>query len=205
MNLRDYIIKNYQPNQPIIASDINIKGLADSYKNIQLSNLAKQNIIKRYSPGVYFISTTSELGISSLNSFDVATAKFIKKNKDVIGYVSGAQYAKMLGISDQLPNQIDIYSNIEKSIKRSIKVGSLKINLRKPHFKVDNDNYQVLQFLDFITTTDYSVINKNKIIFSNKIKQIDIKKEVLNQILMHYPAKTFKKLTLTGLIYEFNK
>jgi hypothetical protein len=205
MNLRTYLIKNYQPNQPIIAADITIKGLANSYKNIQLSNLVKQKVIKRFSPGVYYFSTINELGESSLNSLDVASAKFINKQGDIIGYVSGGQYAKMLGISEQIVNQLDIYTNVEKSIKRSVKVGSLKINLRKPHYKIDQENYKILQFLDFITNTDIFIINKNKIIFSKKIQQIDIKKELLNQILAHYPAKTFKKLTLTGLIYEFNK
>lgn len=205
MNLRTYLIKNYQPNQPIIAADITIKGLANSYKNIQLSNLVKQKVIKRFSPGVYYFSTINELGESSLNSLDVASAKFINKQGDIIGYVSGGQYAKMLGISEQIVNQLDIYTNVEKSIKRSVKVGSLKINLRKPHYKIDQENYKILQFLDFITNTDIFIINKNKTIFSKKIQQIDIKKELLNQILAHYPAKTFKKLTLTGLIYEFNK
>jgi len=205
MNLRTYLIKKYQPNQPIITADINIKGLANSYKNIQLSNLVKQKVIKRFSPGVYYFSTINELGESSLNSLDVASAKFIKKQGDIIGYVSGGQYAKMLGISEQIVNQLDIYTNVEKSIKRSVKVGSLKINLRKPHYKIDQENYKILQFLDFITNTDIFIINKNKTIFSKKIQQIDIKKELLNQILAHYPAKTFKKLTLTGLIYEFNK
>jgi hypothetical protein len=205
LNLRTYLIKNYQPNQPIIAADITIKGLANSYKNIQLSNLVKQKVIKRFSPGVYYFSTINELGESSLNSLDVASAKFINKQGDIIGYVSGGQYAKMLGISEQIVNQLDIYTNVEKSIKRSVKVGSLKINLRKPHYKIDQENYKILQFLDFITNTDIFIINKNKTIFSKKIQQIDIKKELLNQILAHYPAKTFKKLTLTGLIYEFNK
>jgi len=205
MNLQTYLIKNYQPNQPIIAADITIKGLANSYKNIQLSNLVKQKVIKRFSPGVYYFSTINELGESSLNSLDVASAKFINKQGDIIGYVSGGQYAKMLGISEQIVNQLDIYTNVEKSIKRSVKVGSLKINLRKPHYKIDQENYKILQFLDFITNTDIFIINKNKTIFSKKIQQIDIKKELLNQILAHYPAKTFKKLTLTGLIYEFNK
>ena len=205
MNLQTYLIKNYQPNQPIIAADITIKGLANSYKNIQFSNLVKQKVIKRFSPGVYYFSTINELGESSLNSLDVASAKFIKKQGEIIGYVSGGQYAKMLGISEQIVNQLDIYTNVEKSIKRSVKVGSLKINLRKPHYKIDQENYKILQFLDFITNTDIFIINKNKTIFSKKIQQIDIKKELLNQILAHYPAKTFKKLTLTGLIYEFNK
>jgi len=203
MILIDYLLKKYGTNKPIITEELSIPEI--SYENLrkQLSRYNSQGILEKYSQGVYYIPKETILGRSTLSIDDVINRKYITNDNDIYGFYSGLSFYNKLGISTQVPFVYEIVTNKEKSRVREITLKNQKIILRKPYVKINKNNYLENQFLDFINNANSNDLSDNIDVLKKYIKDNNLNKNVILDLITYYPSKTSKKLIESRLLYEF--
>lgn len=203
MILIDYLLKKYGTNKPIITEELSIPEI--SYDNLrkQLSRYNSQGILEKYSQGVYYIPKETILGKSTLSIDDVINRKYITNDNDIYGFYSGLSFYNKLGISTQVPFVYEIVTNKEKSRVREITLKNQKIILRKPYVKINKNNYLENQFLDFINNANSNDLSDNVDVLKKYIKDNNLNKNVILDLITYYPSKTSKKLIESRLLYEF--
>ena len=203
MILIDYLLKKYGTNKPIIIEELSIPEI--SYDNLrkQLSRYNSQGILEKYSQGVYYIPKETILGRSTLSIDDVINRKYITNDNDIYGFYSGLSFYNKLGISTQVPFVYEIVTNKEKSRVREITLKNQKIILRKPYVKINKNNYLENQFLDFINNANSNDLSDNIDVLKKYIKDNNLNKNVILDLITYYPSKTSKKLIESRLLYEF--
>lgn len=203
MKTYDYIINNYEVNTPIYLNELNIEGMNNSTVRKQLSRLIAQNKIAKYSHGIYYIPKDSMLGKSVLFFDDVITSKYVANKNEIYGFYSGLSFLNRLGISTQIPFTYEIVTNKETSRKRMVTINNRNVILRKAYTTINKDNYLEMQFLDFINRSSLELINEYYTLLKSYIKDNKLNKDIINELLIYFPTKTFKKLTEGRLLYEF--
>jgi len=203
MILIDYLLKKYGTNKPIITEELSIPEI--SYDNLrkQLSRYNSQGILEKYSQGVYYIPKETILGRSTLSIDDVINRKYITNDNDIYGFYSGLSFYNKLGISTQVPFVYEIVTNKEKSRVREITLKNQKIILRKPYVEINKNNYLENQFLDFINNANSNDLSDNIDVLKKYIKDNNLNKNVILDLITYYPSKTSKKLIESRLLYEF--
>jgi hypothetical protein len=203
MILIDYLLKKYGTNKPIITEELVVPEI--SYDNLrkQLSRYNSQGILEKYSQGVYYIPKETILGRSTLSIDDVINRKYITNDNDIYGFYSGLSFYNKLGISTQVPFVYEIVTNKEKSRVREITLKNQKIILRKPYVKINKNNYLENQFLDFINNANSNDLSDNIDVLKKYIKDNNLNKNVILDLITYYPSKTSKKLIESRLLYEF--
>lgn len=203
MILIDYLLKKYGINKPIITEELSIPEI--SYDNLrkQLSRYNSQGILEKYSQGVYYIPKETILGRSTLSIDDVINRKYITNDNDIYGFYSGLSFYNKLGISTQVPFVYEIVTNKEKSRVREITLKNQKIILRKPYVIINKNNYLENQFLDFINNANSNDLSDNIDVLKKYIKDNNLNKNVILDLIAYYPSKTSKKLIESRLLYEF--
>ena len=203
MILIDYLLKKYGTNKPIITEELSIPEI--SYDNLrkQLSRYNSQGILEKYSQGVYYIPKETILGRSTLSIDDVINRKYITNDNEIYGFYSGLSFYNKLGISTQVPFVYEIVTNKEKSRVREITLKNQKIILRKPYVKINKNNYLENQFLDFINNANSNDLSDNIDVLKKYIKDNNLNKNVILDLISYYPSKTSKKLIESRLLYEF--
>lgn len=203
MILIDYLLKKYGTNKPILTEELSIPEI--SYANLrkQLSRYNSQGILEKYSQGVYYIPKETILGRSTLSIDDVINRKYITNDNDIYGFYSGLSFYNKLGISTQVPYVYEIVTNKEKSRVRETTLKNQNIILRKPYVKINKNNYLENQFLDFINNADSNDLSDNIEVLKKYIKDNNLNKNVILDLIAYYPSKTSKKLIESRLLYEF--
>lgn len=203
MILIDYLLNKYGTNKPILTEELVIPEI--SYDNLrkQLSRYNSQGIIEKYSQGVYYIPKETILGKSTLSINDVIYRKYISDDNEIYGYFSGLSFYNKLGITTQVPFVYEIVTNKEKSRVRKITLKNKKIILRKPYATINRNNYLEAQFLDFINNANINDINDNIDILKKYIKDNNLNKNIILDLITNYPSKTSKRLIESRLLYEF--
>ena len=203
MILIDYLLKKYGTNKPIITEELSIPEI--SYDNLrkQLSRYNSQGILEKYSQGVYYIPKETILGRSTLSIDDVINRKYITNDNDIYGFYSGLSFYNKLGISTQVPFVYEIVTNKEKSRVREINLKNQKIILRRPYVIINKNNYLENQFLEFINNANYNDLSDNIDVLKKYIKDNNLNKNVILDLITYYPSKTSKKLIESRLLYEF--
>lgn len=203
MILIDYLLNKYGTNKPILTEELSIPEI--SYDNLrkQLSRYNSQGIIEKYSQGVYYIPKETILGKSTLSINDVIYRKYISDDNEIYGFFSGLSFYNKLGITTQVPFVYEIVTNKEKSRVRKITLKNKKIILRKPYATINRDNYLEAQFLEFINNANINDINDNIDILKKYIKDNNLNKNIILDLITNYPSKTSKRLIESRLLYEF--
>lgn len=203
MILIDYLLNKYGTNKPILTEELSIPEI--SYDNLrkQLSRYNSQGIIEKYSQGVYYIPKETILGKSTLSINDVIYRKYISDDNEIYGFFSGLSFYNKLGITTQVPFIYEIVTNKEKSRVRKITLKNKKIILRKPYATINRNNYLEAQFLEFINNANINDINDNIDILKKYIKDNNLNKNIILDLITNYPSKTSKKLIESRLLYEF--
>ena len=203
MILIDYLLNKYGTNKPILTEELVVPEI--SYDNLrkQLSRYNSQGIIEKYSQGVYYIPKETILGKSTLSINDVIYRKYISDDNEIYGYFSGLSFYNMLGITTQVPFVYEIVTNKEKSRVRKITLKNKKIILRKPYATINRNNYLEAQFLEFINNANINDINDNIDILKKYIKDKNLNKNIILDLITNYPSKTSKRLIESRLLYEF--
>ena len=203
MILIDYLLNKYGTNKPILTEELVVPEI--SYDNLrkQLSRYNSQGIIEKYSQGVYYIPKETILGKSTLSINDVIYRKYISDDNEIYGYFSGLSFYNKLGITTQVPFVYEIVTNKEKSRVRKITLKNKKIILRKPYATINRNNYLEAQFLEFINNANINDINDNIDILKKYIKDNNLNKNIILDLITNYPSKTSKRLIESRLLYEF--
>lgn len=203
MILIDYLLKKYGTNKPILTEELVVPEI--SYDNLrkQLSRYNSQGIIEKYSQGVYYIPKETILGKSTLSINDVIYRKYIGDDNEIYGFFSGLSFYNKLGITTQVPFVYEIVTNKEKSRVRKITLKNKKIILRKPYATINRNNYLEAQFLEFINNANINDINDNIDILKKYIKDNNLNKNIILDLITNYPSKISKRLIESRLLYEF--
>lgn len=193
INIYEYLKQNFEPNEPIFKSDIDLN-LSDTNLRQSLKRLCDTGAIKRFSTGVYYLPKESPLKFSvPFSPEDVAFKKYIKSNCNYIGYYSGFTFANQLGISTQVPYIMEITSNIASAKSQTIQIRGQKFLLRKSRIQITNDNWQLLQLLDLLKDINlYANPTKSASAIKKYIIDEKFTKKQLDTYLKDYPDKIYR-------------
>lgn len=189
--------ENFKENEPIFSNEI--LGLFCEFTKAYVFRLInasiKKNELIKFCSGVYYIPTKTPFGYSKINSYDVIIKKYIESNGDVYGFFSGITLLNNYGLSNQVPNTIEVVTNKETNISRKIKINNDVYILKKSRTKINKDNiseYKFLELLNSINSYKDNVLNK-------KIINSKINRSKVCELLTYFPASTAKKYIELGV------
>lgn len=193
--LYEYLAERYRPGEPIICSDIKTE-LSDATLRWTLKKLTDTGKLIRLDTGIYCIPKIGRLGQLLLPMpEEVADAKYIRRNNKVSGYFSGLLFANQLGLTTQLPNELEIVTNIAVNPVRRISLCGRDMIVRKPTAEITEANSSVLRLLDILRDYDkyseLSVCEAEKKV-SAYITEKEIRQSDFDKYLSAYPDKTFR-------------
>ena len=202
--LYDYLIENYKAYEPIFTSDIDL-GIPGNSLRPKLKELVDAGKLCRYDAGIYYLPGKSKLkGLVPISASTVARCKYVSQRGKVRGYYAGFTFANQMGLSLQAPYVQEIVSNEASAKVREIEIKGQKFLLRKPRTVITEENYRVLQFLDFLVDFDKYMDGSVEDIPARLvqiIKDENITKKVIDAYISLYPTRVYKNLYETGVVY----
>ena len=205
MSLYEYLLENYNENEPIFVSEIAIEDMTDVNLRQQIKSLADSGKIKRFDTGIYFIPKKSVFcSGSQLSPYKVIEQKYIRSPKERYGYISGMMLANQMGLTTQVPMVYEVVTNKATKDYRETMLAKTRVVIRKPRVEVTEDNYKTLQFLDLMKDIDsYSEIEGEQLQkhLLRYMQAINLKFSMLEPYLSYYPDRVYKNMYETGLLY----
>ena len=199
-----YLTSQFAANVPIFLSEIRISGMADAVMRQQLKKLTTDGRLKRFDTGIYYLPQKSLFRSgSALSVDDVIRKKYLLDGNARCGYLGGILFANQLGITTQVPGAYEVYTNRATTDYRETKLANLRVILRKPYVKVDDENASVLQFLDLlkeiseISEVEGDDLTERLLLYMKK-KGIDF--AAMKQYLPYYPERIYKNMFEVGLL-----
>lgn len=203
MNFYEYLIKKYGYNEPILLNEIKFGNYSKPWINKQLANLCAEEKIIRFEQGVYYVPKMTALGASKLNPVKVIEKKYIRDKNGQKGYYSGATFLNIIGLSTQVSNVFEIYTNEETSKVREISVGSAKVVLRKARTLINDANVMVQSFLELMNYINASFLDdERKEILAQFIKTAGITRADITKYASAFPDKAIRTLVESEVIYS---
>ena len=200
----DYIIANYEKDEPIFLSEL--PGNSRDYVRQEIKQLVDDERIVRVYNGVYYLAYTTILGTKGRVSVDkFLEKKYIAPNGNVSGYITGLQLANMYGFTTQNPSCIEVCSNEATTKQRKIDFDGRKIIVYKPLAEITEENRTTLQFLDLMTIIDkYSELTGD--LLKEKLQQfvrgLNVDFEQVKQYISLFPDRVYRNLYQGGLMNE---
>lgn len=202
--LYDYILKNYEKDEPIFLSEL--PGDSRDYVRQEMKKLVDDGKLERLFNGVYYLSYTTILGTKGKMSIDkYVDKKFIKSNGRVTGYITGIQLANMYGFTTQIPACIEVCSNEATTKQRKLCIDGRNLIVYKPITEITKENQTALQFLDLMTTIDkYSEISGN--LLRMKLKEfvniLNVDFSIVKRYIALFPDRVYRNIYQGGLMGE---
>ena len=202
--LYDYILKNYEKDEPIFLSEL--PGDSRDYVRQEMKKLVDDGKLERLFNGVYYLSYTTILGTKGKMSIDkYVDKKFIKSNGRVTGYITGIQLANMYGFTTQTPACIEVCSNEATTKQRKLCLDGRNLIVYKPITEITKENQTALQFLDLMTTIDkYSEISGN--LLRMKLKEfvniLNVDFSIVKRYIALFPDRVYRNIYQGGLMGE---
>ena len=202
--LYDYILKNYEKDEPIFLSEL--PGDSRDYVRQEMKKLVDDGKLERLFNGVYYLSYTTILGTKGKMSIDkYVDKKFIKSNGRVSGYITGIQLANMYGFTTQTPACIEVCSNEATTKQRKLCIDGRNLIVYKPITEITKENQTALQFLDLMTTIDkYSEISGN--LLRMKLKEfvniLNVDFSIVKRYIALFPDQVYRNIYQGGLMGE---
>ena len=202
--LYDYIITNYQKDEPIFLAEL--PGKSREYVRQEMKKLTDEGKIERLYNGVYYRSYKTILGTKGKVSVDkFIQKKFLETNGNISGYITGIQLANMYGFTTQNPSCYEICSNEASTKQRKLNIDGRQIIIYKPVINISKENKSALQFLDFMSTVDkYSEISGDE--FATKIKifiaNVGVDFEQVKKYISLFPDRVYRNIYQGGLMNE---
>lgn len=202
MSLYDYLYNEFGFNEPFFTIEINYKNYSKPWLYKELNKLCDEEKIIRYERGLYYIPTQTVLGNSILAPSKVITKKYIFDGCETIGYYSGITFLNQLGLTTQVPNVIEIYTNNEPSNVRETTIGRQRVLLRKARTTVNQSNVAVLSFLEMMNSIPTNYIDDEKrIIINQYIVNNGITRKDITKYVPLFPDRAIRTLVESELIY----
>ena len=200
----NYLENNYQTNEPIFLSELNIPGMKPVAVRQQIKKLTESGQLKRFDTGIYYIPKKSMFRSGSALSVDeVIKRKYLQDGARLCGYIGGILFANRLGLTTQVSGIYEIYTNKATTEYREVQLANLRVILRKPYCEIDEENAATLQFLDLLKEIrDVSEVDgeelTNRLITYMKKKKIGF--ESMRRFLPYYPERIYKNMYEVGLL-----
>jgi len=193
----------YSPDEPILFEDIEKRfKLSKVSMRKSMSLLAQKGEIKRFSRGVYYIPRETIIGESKLKPSKIIAAKYLMNNSTISGIYTGLALLNKLRLTTQVPNVVEVMTNVETNRKREVKLGQQKVILRSSRVKIDSENVRIVEILEalrLLKNIDDDQAKKLKIY----AQENNLKRKDLDKVLINYPRSVFKKLVESEIIDEF--
>ncbi len=203
MEFYDYLMAQYGRNEAILLSDLSFEDYSLSWIKKAVAKLCEKEKLIRFDKGIYYIPTETILGKSKLDPRKVIAKKYINRNDDTIGYFSGTTFLNMLGLSTQMPNTMEIYTNNEQAKVREVPVGNLKVTLRRARATVNSENAATMSFLELMNGTDGGFYDDEKRqIVTDFIKRNRITREAISGWAPYFPDKAMRTMIESEVIYS---
>ena len=206
MVLMEKLNSAFKPNTPIFVEEI--QALFTDYSRPRIyqwiAEAVQNGSLMRYDNGVYYIPTKTLLGVSKLNPQKIIEKKYIGGGDSVYGIYGGALLLNSMGVTTQVPNVIEIFTNNEKSRRREVMVGYQKVVLRKSRMPITTENVGLFRLMEFFNSIDINKMDRNTS-FAAVIAYIREKKWTRDEIIAYaqnFPAKAVKNLLQSGVLYE---
>ena len=202
--LYDYIISNYQKDEPIFLEEL--PGKSKESIRQEMKKLTDEGKIERLYNGVYYLSYKTILGTKGKVSIDkYIQKKFLEVNGETSGYITGIQLANMFGFTTQNPSCYEVCSNEASTKQRRLDVDGRQIIVYKPVADISKENKGALQFLDLMSNIDkYSEVTGDEFkakmnVFIN-IVGVDFKQ--VKKYLALFPDRVYRNIYQGGLMNE---
>ena len=202
--LYDYIIANYDKDEPIFLSEL--PGNSKDYVRQAMKQLVDDGKVERLYNGVYYLAYTTILGTKGKVSVDkYLEKKYIAPGGAVSGYITGIQLANMYGFTTQNPACIEVCSNEATTKQRKVDIDGRKIIVYKPVTEITEENRATLQFLDLMSSIDkYSELTGDLLIekLQQFVKAINVDFEQVKEYISLFPDRVYKNIYQGGLMKE---
>ena len=202
--LYDYIIANYDKDEPIFLSEL--PGNSKDYVRQEMKQLADDGKVVRLYNGVYYLAYTTILGTKGRVSVDkFLKKKYIAPNGVISGYITGIQLANMYGFTTQNPACIEVCSNEATTKQRKVDIDGRRVIVYKPVAEITEENITTLQFLDLMSSIDkYSELTGDLLIEKLKqfVKDINVDFEQVKEYISLFPDRVYRNIYQGGLMNE---
>lgn len=203
MTLYETLLERYGYNEPILTNEIQFNNYSKPWIYKELNRLCDNNQIRRFGKGIYYIPKQTPFGVSVLNPNKVVEKKYIKSDSETFGYYSGYYLLNLLGISNQVPNVIEVYSNNESSKMRELKVGTRNVIVRKARVNITKENVAVLTFLELMNIIDVNALDLEKReIIKNFITSSNVSRQDITKYSPVYPDRAMRAMIESEMIYS---
>ncbi len=191
----DFIFREYDLNTPIFTKEI-YKEFKEMNRNTIrsiINRLVKNKELERISSGIYALPNRNSLmGEPIISTFEIINKKYLSTKNDVVGYISGINFANKIGLTTQTASVELIISNRVSNKRREVEINNSRIIVNSPRVKITKNNYKLLQVLDILNNLDsYSELNFDETsqIINEYLLDMDISTKEIANIVKTYPQK----------------
>ena len=195
MELVKCLKSQYGENTPIFFEDIaNVCSGYTRGRVYQLIDAAMNSgLLAKAGYDCYYIPTTTPFGKSLLNPRKVIEKKYISNKGEVYGFYTGLALLNSFGITTQMPNVIEVFTNNEATKSRRVTINNQTIIVKRARTTINSANYKEMMLLELFNLTDARSIDVQ---VTQKIVDYMKKNNISIQGIMKYakfvPARAIK-------------
>lgn len=195
MELVKCLKNQYGENTPIFFEDIaNVCSGYTRGRVYQLIDVAMNSgLLAKAGYDCYYIPTTTPFGKSLLNPRNVIEKKYISNKGEVYGFYTGLVLLNSFGITTQMPNVIEVFTNNEATKSRRVTINNQTIIVKRARTKINNLNYKEMMLLELFNLADVRSIDARatqKIV--DYMKQNNISIQGIMKYAKFVPARAIK-------------
>lgn len=195
MELVKCLKTQYGENTPICFEDIaNVCSGYTRGRVYQLIDAAMNSgLLAKAGYDCYYIPTTTPFGKSLLNPRKVIEKKYISNNDEVYGFYTGLALLNSFGITTQMPNVIEVFTNNEATKARRVTINNQTIIVKRARTTINNSNYKEMMLLELFNLADVRSIDARatqKIV--DYMKQNNISIQGIMKYAKFVPARAIK-------------
>lgn len=199
-SLINILEERFGAGQPILTEDVFAVFPSEPRSTVfyRLNAELESGNLARFDRGVYYIPEKAELFGRivdvPLDPELVIARKYLKRDGEVIGFVSGLALENRSRVSNQVPAVLEITTNAETNRRRRVHPfgGYREVVLKKPRVPVTTDNVNTLEAIDLVENVDVNSLDESELdAFRRKVATADWATMV--ECLAAYPKKTVMK------------
>lgn len=195
MDLVKCLKTQYGENTPIFFEDIaNVCSRYTRGRVYQFIDAAMNSgLLAKAGYDCYYIPTTTPFGKSLLNPRKVIEKKYISNKGEVYGFYTGLALLNSFGITTQMPNVIEVFTNNEATKSRRVTINNQTIIVKRARTTINNSNYKEMMLLELFNLADIRSIDARatqKIV--DYMKQNNISIQGIMKYAKFVPARAIK-------------
>lgn len=195
MELVKCLKNQYGENTPIFFEDIaNVCSGYTRGRVYQLIDAAMNSgLLAKAGYDCYYIPTTTPFGKSLLNPRKVIEKKYISNKGEVYGFYTGLALLNSFGITTQMPNIIEVFTNNEATKSRRVTINNQTVIVKRARTTINNSNYKEMMLLELFNLADIRSIDARatqKIV--DYMKQNNISIQGIMKYAKFVPARAIK-------------